>query len=71
MSELDQRQVELGETSRWDFSDREALRDEHRGSLQHLGYTIPPQTDSGWLGEAGMLSVIVQLQGPARRRNAG
>ncbi|HUS26072.1 MAG TPA: flavodoxin family protein [Nevskiaceae bacterium] len=22
-------------------------------SLQHLGYTIPPQTDAGWVGEAG------------------
>jgi len=22
-------------------------------SLQHLGYTIPPQADSGWLGESG------------------
>lgn len=22
-------------------------------SLQHLGYTIPPQADSGWIGEAG------------------
>jgi multimeric flavodoxin WrbA len=22
-------------------------------SLQHLGYTIPPQADTGWLGEAG------------------
>ena len=22
-------------------------------SLQHLGYAIPPQADSGWLGEAG------------------
>jgi multimeric flavodoxin WrbA len=22
-------------------------------SLQHLGYTIPPQADSGWLGEVG------------------
>jgi multimeric flavodoxin WrbA len=22
-------------------------------SLQHLGYTIPPQSDSAWLGEAG------------------
>lgn len=22
-------------------------------SLQHLGYTIPPQADSGWVGEAG------------------
>jgi hypothetical protein len=22
-------------------------------SLQHLGYTIPPQTDAAWLGETG------------------
>lgn len=22
-------------------------------SLQHLGYTIPPQVDAGWIGEAG------------------
>ena len=22
-------------------------------SLQHLGYVIPPQADSGWIGEAG------------------
>lgn len=22
-------------------------------SLQHLGYTIPPQSDAGWVGEAG------------------
>lgn len=22
-------------------------------SLQHIGYTIPPQADSGWVGEAG------------------
>ena len=22
-------------------------------SLQHIGYTIPPQADSGWIGEAG------------------
>ena len=22
-------------------------------SLQHLGFVIPPQVDSGWLGEAG------------------
>lgn len=22
-------------------------------SLQHLGYTIPPQADTGWVGEAG------------------
>ena len=24
-----------------------------RDFLQHLGYTIPPQADSGWIGEAG------------------
>ncbi|MEQ9447870.1 MAG: flavodoxin family protein, partial [Rhodospirillaceae bacterium] len=22
-------------------------------SLQHLGYVIPPQSDTGWIGEAG------------------
>jgi hypothetical protein len=22
-------------------------------SLQHVGYTIPPQADAGWIGEAG------------------
>ncbi|HEY7718391.1 MAG TPA: flavodoxin family protein, partial [Pedococcus sp.] len=22
-------------------------------SLQHIGYTIPPQADCGWIGEAG------------------
>jgi multimeric flavodoxin WrbA len=22
-------------------------------SLQHLGYTIPPQADAGWIGEVG------------------
>ncbi|MER7246466.1 flavodoxin family protein [Kribbella sp. NPDC000426] len=22
-------------------------------SLQHLGYTVPPQSDAGWIGEAG------------------
>lgn len=22
-------------------------------SLQHLGYTVPPQADAGWIGEAG------------------
>ena len=32
---------------------REALRDEHLYSLQHLGYVIPPQADAGWIGEAG------------------
>ena len=24
-----------------------------RYSLQHLGYTIPPQADAGWIGEVG------------------
>ena len=23
-------------------------------TLQHLGYTIPPQADAGWIGEAGL-----------------
>ena len=22
-------------------------------SLQHIGYTVPPQADCGWIGEAG------------------
>ena len=22
-------------------------------TLQHIGYTIPPQADAGWIGEAG------------------
>jgi hypothetical protein len=22
-------------------------------SLQHLGFTVPPQADAGWIGEAG------------------
>ncbi len=22
-------------------------------ALQHIGYTIPPQADAGWIGEAG------------------
>ena len=22
-------------------------------ALQHIGYTIPPQADGGWIGEAG------------------
>ena len=33
-------------------------------SLQHLGYTIPPQADAGWLGEAGPgppISIRVQV----------
>src|ERR1700680_873405 len=32
-------------------------------SLQHLGYTIPPQADAGWIGEAG--------PGPSRQRPRG
>ncbi len=32
---------------------RQALRDEHPPLLQHLGFAIPPQADSGWIGEAG------------------
>ena len=31
----------------------QALRDERPLLLQHLGYTIPPQADAGWIGEAG------------------
>ena len=27
-------------------------------ALQHLGYTIPPQADAGWIGEAGPGSVV-------------
>ena len=27
-------------------------------SLQHLGYTIPPQADAGWIGEAGRARAI-------------
>jgi len=29
------------------------LNDAGQYSLQHLGYTIPPQADAGWIGEAG------------------
>ena len=35
-------------------------------SLQHLGYTIPPQADAGWIGEAGPGAEL-----PRRRRRAG
>ena len=34
-------------------------------SLQHLGYVIPPQADSGWIGEAGPGP---QLSRPGLRR---
>ena len=32
-------------------------------SLQHIGYSVPPQADAGWIGEAG--------PGPELRRRAG
>ena len=35
-------------------------------SLQHLGYTIPPQADAGWIGEAGPGPEL-----PRRRARAG
>ena len=35
-------QEELCARSRCDLSD-----------LRHLGYTVPPQPDAGWIGEAG------------------
>ena len=31
----------------------QALLDEHPLLAQHLGYTIPPQADAGWIGEVG------------------
>ena len=37
-------------------------------SLQHIGYSIPPQADAGWIGEAGPGP---QLRRPARRRHPG
>src|SRR5919198_293175 len=36
-------------------------------SLQHLGYTIPPQADSAWLGEAGTGPLLL----PPRPRGPG
>ena len=36
-----------------DFSDRRAVAMNVLYSLQHLGYTIPPQADAGWIGAAG------------------
>ena len=38
-------------------------------SLQHLGYTIPPQADSGWIGEAGPGPVLPRrgLRRPGER----
>ena len=38
-------------------------------SLQHLGYTIPPQADAGWIGEAGPGPVLPRRGlGRARER---
>ena len=34
-------------------------------TLQHIGYTIPPQADAGWIGEAGPGPVV---PGPGIRR---
>ena len=31
----------------------QALRENVLYSLQHIGYSIPPQADAGWIGEAG------------------
>ena len=36
-------------------------------SLQHLGYTIPPQADAGWLGEAGPILPGSRLGRPGQR----
>lgn len=27
-------------------------------ALQHIGYSIPPQADAGWIGEAGQVPVM-------------
>lgn len=40
-------QEELCARSRCDLSD-----------LRHLGYTVPPQPDAGWIGEAGPGPVV-------------
>jgi multimeric flavodoxin WrbA len=34
-------------------------------SLQHLGYTIPPQADAGWIGEAGPGPSYLDLEADA------
>jgi multimeric flavodoxin WrbA len=36
-------------------------------SLQHLGYAIPPQADSGWMGEAGPAPATSTRARAARR----
>jgi multimeric flavodoxin WrbA len=36
-------------------------------SLQHLGYTIPPQADAGWIGEAGTVPPTSTRDRVARR----
>src|SRR5690348_6407235 len=36
-----------------DMTEHGAATDEWPQLYQHLGYTIPPQADAGWIGEAG------------------
>jgi len=37
----------------WQRGRCQALRDDVLHSLQHLGYTVSPQADAGWVGAAG------------------
>ncbi|MFT6369298.1 MAG: multimeric flavodoxin WrbA [Maribacter sp.] len=32
-------------------------------SLQHMGYSVPPKADSGWLGELGLAQVMETRNG--------
>lgn len=47
---LSPRQKADCESHDWDFSDLSAL---FLNCTEHLGYTVPPQADAGWIGEAG------------------
>jgi multimeric flavodoxin WrbA len=40
-------------------------------SLQHLGYTVPPQADAGWIGEAGPASRRTAISARSGKRAAG
>jgi multimeric flavodoxin WrbA len=40
-------------------------------SLQHVGYTIPPQADAGWIGEAGPDAQKLQRHPRARQPAIG
>ena len=31
-------------------------------AMQHIGYTIPPQADAGWIGEAGALVHLILMK---------